>query len=200
MTKRKPPEEHKKSGRKPRPVEELHKWTLAEIMERCGANDEDECWEWQATTGRPPKTEHGKRFACIKHGGQRVLLRRLAWELKFGEEKPLDPDKRIVMTKCDNPRCNNPTHARQLTEAQKCQRAAKKGSFSGYAKRAKIAATKRANDAKLTMEIARNIRADKRPSRIAAPEYGINPSLYNRIRAGKAWVEFDSNPFARLAA
>lgn len=200
MTKRKPPELHKRSGRKPKPKDQLHKWTLPEIMARCGLEEgeEDMCWEWRCSNGEPPKTEHCRRFTCIKHGGERVLLRRLCWELHHGE--PPDPSKLLVMTVCDNPRCCNPTHATQMTESQKCQRAARKGAFSGWAKRAKIAAAKRAKDAKITMEIARKIRADPRKGQAGAADYGISKGLYNRIQAGLAWVEFENNPFMRMAA
>lgn len=200
MTKRKPRELWKRSGRKPLPKDQLHKWTLAEIMARCGIEpgEEDMCWEWRGQSGKPPKTEHARRFTCVKHGGDRVLLRRLCWELHTGE-KP-DPKLVLVMAVCDNPRCCNPAHAKQMTESQKSIRAAKKGSFSGWAKRAKIAAAKRAKDAKITMEIARQIRADPRSGETGAADYGISKGLYNRIKAGTSWIEYDNNPFLRMAA
>jgi hypothetical protein len=43
-------------------------------------------------------------------------------------------------------------------------------------------------EAKLTAAIVRQIRADTRFARIAAPFYGISPAHVNRIRARQSWA------------
>jgi hypothetical protein len=204
MTKKKPPEQHKQDGRKPVPLSQRHVWTLDEIRARCGAEDNEECWDnYRGMHGKIPKTEHGKRFPAVIQGGViKVLVRRLAWFLAFGEDPP--EGSLLVMTKCDNTRCQNPYHAKPMFEKQKCQIAAKKGRLSSIIKRRKIAATRQARHGKLVsgMETAREIRADTTPWKQEPwKRYGISESMFKRIRANKSWIEYDNlGVFQRMAA
>lgn len=194
MTKKKPPELHLKDGRRPVPLDKRHVYTLDEIRERCGAEDDSECWDhYVGMHGRPPQTEHNKRYPVVVHGGVvKVLVRRLAWLLAFGEDPP--EGTFLVMAKCDNPRCQNPYHAKPMFEKQKCLRAAKRGAFGGIVRRKKIAATKQAAG-KLAngMETAREIRADKTPWKEEPwKKYGISQTMFKRIRANKSWVDYEA--------
>ncbi len=65
------------------------------------------------------------------------------------------------------------------------------------ARRRASAARARRAEAKLSMQIAREIRADDRCAKQWARELGCDKSMIFRIRANKAWVEL-SNPFAGL--
>lgn len=204
MTKKKPPSRHKKSGRKPIPLKKRHTYTLDEIRARCGAEDDEECWDnYLGMHGQVPKTEHNKRYPVVVQGGVvKVLVRRLAWFLAFGEDPP--EGTLLVMAKCDNPRCQNPYHAKPMFEKQKCQIAGKKGSLSSLVKRKKIAAAKRAQVGKLAngMDTAREIRADKTPWKEEPwKRYGISQTMWKRIRANKSWIDYDNlGVFARMAA
>lgn len=193
------PRKPKKTGRKPVPLNKRHVWTLAEIRERCGAETDDECWDhYTGMHGQEVKAEQNKRFPMVKHGGvMRVLLRRLAWLLAFGEDPP--EGTKLVMAKCHNPRCQNPYHAKAMFEPQKCAIAAAKGNFSTQSRRMKIAAGRRAAS-KLDWDKVAEIRACTLPHKDEPwKKWGICLATYKRIRSYQTWVPQDS-PMARMAA
>lgn len=193
MTKRKPPELHKK--RQPKPLEDRHRWTLAEIMERCDVEGDDECWEWRDKHGRVAKSERQKRYVTVSQGGTYVLLRRLAWTLKFGQ--PPADDVKLVPTKCNNPHCQNPSHCEAMTESEKCLYASRRSGGRSLKARAALAKLRRATTAKIDMAKANEIRADPRKAELVAPEYGISPARVKQIRRNEAWIDFDS-PYLQL--
>lgn len=195
MTKRKPPEEHKKPGR---PAGVFTEWTLDMVKARCNAEDDDECWDrYEKQDGFIPSTEHQKRFAVVMHKGERIMLRRLAFKLAFPDVNI--EGKAIVQLKCNNPRCHNPHHAKPLTERQKCKRAADRGSFSSATRSLKIAATKQ-EQGKLNWDKVREIRACTLPYKQEPwKNWGISETMWKRIRSHKAWKEI-SSPMARMVA
>lgn len=195
MTRKKLPEEY---GRPGRPPGVHHSWTLDKIRERCGADDDEECWEdYTGMHGQRPTREHQKCFPSVMHEGKRILLRRLAYRLAF-PDKPLD-GLFLVMSKCNNTRCQNPHHAKTMTESQKCARAADRGSFGGVVRCMKIAATKQAQG-KLDWGKVAAIRADTTPAKQGPwKKYGISETMWKRIRANRSWRVID-NPLARMAA
>ena len=199
MTKKKSPDQLLKVGRKPVPLEQRHQWTLDEIRHRCGADNDTECWDhYVGMYGQEPRKEHLRRYPSVVHGGvMRVLLRRLAWLLLHGEDPP--EGMVLVMTRCDNPYCQNPHHAVPMWEAQKCKRAAEKGAFSSPARALKIAARKQAKGKRNWDKVAQiracTIAHKQEPWKL----WDISETMWKRIRSYRAWKPADS-PFLRMVA
>jgi hypothetical protein len=178
----------RKPGRPKMPTEQRRAWTLPEIKAHCLVTL-NECWEWRTKPGTTPATEHSLRYVCVKHEGAVMLLRRVAYKLMYGS---LPEGKKIVPAKCLNPRCNNPMHCRPLTESEKGQLAALRGSFDTPQRRRAIARGKQAaTNTGMTMEKARRIRGITGPAEKHCHEFGIGKAMFNRIRGGRAWKEAD---------
>lgn len=148
-----------------------------------------DCWIFQSSS----KTEHGKRYPQVNHNGRGTQVRRLLFVLSGRElSRP------ILLPNCGNRFCVNPDHMIQLYEPQKGKIAAARGSFSKIARRVSIAQARRnSKTAKVTMEIAREIRISEEAAPSLAVKYGISRSTVSAIRRGDRWAEFD-NPFVGL--
>lgn len=113
-------------------------------------------------------------YAFVKVRGKVRGAHRLAWEMAHG---PI-PDGMCVCHKCDVPSCINPGHLFLDTQLGNiADMVAKRRHAKGTAKRS----------AKLTDEQALAIRADKRPQRTIAAEYGVDPSTVCRTRRQEQW-------------
>lgn len=158
---------------------------LQTIRERC--EEVGDCWIWQgcASPGYP----------LVKINGRgAVLVRRLVCELDGRPPAPRQP----VAARCNDKLCCKPAHLYPSSIKVIAKAAAKRGAFSSADRAAKIAATKRAAG-KLTMEKAREIRMRPESAPVLAPIYGVDKSLINKVRSGKAWRDM-SSPFAGLGA
>lgn len=162
--------------------------TLEEIKARC--DEVGECWIWNgavSSTGYP----------IAKIDGKCQLVRRVAFGFKLGSAKLLP--RQPVVAKCDDKRCVNPACLKASSTQEVSQIAGKAGKMSSLAKGAKIAAFKRANMAKITMDVARSIRMSTETGPVLAARYKIDKALVNRIKNGGAWRDY-SNPFMGLMA
>lgn len=150
-----------------------------------------DCWEWlgsYATGGRYPQVRHEGRQSMVR----RVVLRLSGIELLAG---------RHVTATCENFRCVNPEHLRQDTHQEISARAGAQGLMSGPVRGARIAATKRAQMATLTIEQVREIRQHTTTHAVAAAQYGVHPSKIAAIRQHRIWKDYQApNPFAGLGA
>ena len=161
--------------------ETLQMMALLDRAEECG-----ECLLWMGALsdqGHPIYKPYGKPCTTVRRG---------MFELNGGKlvrRKPID-------TTCGEKLCINPDHLFQSTIRNVAKRAAKRGAFSGLAKGAKIA-EKRRGTMKLTIEQAREIRLSIESGPVLALRYGVNKSLINGIKAGRAWKEY-STPWAGL--
>ena len=145
--------------------------------------EDGECWEWQGycANGTP----------SVSHDGKMISVRRLFTQLLGNTVR-----EGYYVPKCGNKLCVNPEHTTYNDPKQHMKKAARKA-LQSPTRRLKIQIHKRATTAKLTQEMADEIRCSEGPSRIIAEKYGVNKSVICRIRAGKAWVNL-SNPFAGL--
>lgn len=159
--------------------------TLDDIKAR--TIEDGDCWRWSGST-----TSGG--YPTMKPMGcDCTLVRRVVLDLVGVKLKPRQP----TVTTCGERLCVNPAHLKPSTAAKVGQAAAARGAFSTTTRGAKIAAAKRAANGKLSMDIAREIRASTDTNAALAERHGVHPSLVQRIKAGKSWRDY-SNPFAGL--
>lgn len=139
-------------------------------FDRLGA---DECWPWKYHAGH---AGHGRMWA----GGRNTLATHIALQLaglpRIGAA--------CALHSCDNPSCVNPGHLRWGTQAENIADRIKRGR-NGAARGVVNGRSK------LTECQVLEIRADMRPSRVIAPEYGISQAMICNIRAKRAWRHVD---------
>jgi hypothetical protein len=72
----------------------------------------DACWPWTRA-----RTKAG--YGTTSYLGRSVYAHRLAYSLTFGGLEPGDfSGRRVLLHRCDNPRCCNPAHLRLGTQAE----------------------------------------------------------------------------------
>ena len=172
---------------KPYPKRKVILHTMDSLHANCV--EVGDCWEWQGAytlNGHPTG----------RHDGKPVLMRRLAYVLAGNTIKP----KHIVAASCGNARCINPACTVQRSQRQHLIKMGKEGRQSDHLRNAKLAATKRAKYAKLTIEQVRAIRAANTSNLEEAIRYGVHPRNISRIRRYVCWKEYGQNPFAGLGA
>ncbi|MDQ0035863.1 hypothetical protein J2W30_003631 [Variovorax boronicumulans] len=107
-------------------------------------------------------------------------------------------DGTMLGCSCGNRKCVAPAHIRQRSHLQHAQYFGNRGAYSGPAKTAKMAATKRAKS-KLDDEKVAAIRASTKSAKALSAEFGVAASYITSIRAGLLWKDY-SSPFAGLGA
>jgi len=164
-------------------------WTAAmlELMSLADrAVEDNNCYLWDGAV-----TESGHPI-YKPHGCGCTLVRRRVFELCGDDLKPRVP----IDTRCGNKECINRAHLFQSSSSAIGKKAAKRGAFSSLSRRIKIAATKR-KKGKLTPEMAEEIRNSSESGPVLALKYGVDKSLINNIKRGKAWQNYAS-PWAAL--
>ncbi len=151
--------------------------TLEGVFSRC--EDFGECRLWGgslAGEGREPR---------IYVGSKPHSARRWVYEAFYGVKPP--PGK-IMGVSCGERLCLEPRHLKPMTrsELQSLNYAA--GLSPEHISALTRAARNRAN-LKLSMEIAREIRASSEPSREEAKRRGVSKATICRIRRNEAWSE-----------
>ena len=182
----------KRSNKKTKPPVILTRVLVAETLELMQLVERTEefgdCHLWVGST-----TEQGyptyKPFGC-----NCKLVRRAVFALNGGVLEPRVP----IITTCGEKLCINPAHLKASTVSAVGIEAGKRGAWKTKSRCAKISASKR-KGAKLTIEIAREIRMSSESGPVLATRYGVDRSLINGIKAGTRWRDY-SNPFAGLMA
>jgi hypothetical protein len=147
-----------------------------------------DCILWDAATGDSGHPIYKPVGRCC------TLVRRDVFRLCGNDLKPRVP----IDTRCGEKCCLNPKHLFESTTSAVAIRAGQRGAFSSFARRAKIAASRRGK-MKLNIEQAREIRMSDESGPVLAVKYGVNRSLINNIKRNRAWRDY-SNPFAGLMA
>ena len=133
----------------------------------------------------------------MKHGGVCLHVRRVAIAIDGRAPKSRQP----VTCSCNDKLCVRPIHLKLSTYSKIGKATAATGVYAAKARCAKLAEVNRnRKDTKLTMEIAREIRASSESSDVLAARYGVYRSRINAVRRGESWKEYAATPFAGLGA
>jgi hypothetical protein len=161
--------------------------TAAQVYAKC--NEIGECMVWSGNCnnhvpnfylGQGPgsgKNKLGTYFSC----------RRIVYEEMSGL---VIPPKMYPVAMCRDKMCVRYEHIKLLTRKQIGMLLAKEGKYSSPQRRAAIAAgIRKSGKAKLTIELAREIRASSETGKAIAKRLGVDKSLPPRIRRNQAWLE-----------
>jgi hypothetical protein len=179
MTKRKVPGVDSRKT-KPKAVQTME--TLLARTEEIG-----DCRQWLGYVGN--------KVPQVSHDGKVIAVRRLMLTLNGKELRTGDS----AGVKCGHQWCVEPEHIAQRDKSQHARKMSKSPNRNEQKRAANVAAFKRANGAKITMEQAREIRASDESGHVLAGIYGIDKARIARIRRNEAWKEF-SSPFSGLGA
>lgn len=146
---------------------------ISEFWAQVQIRGEDQCWHW---TGAKTSRGYGRPM----FNGRRRMAHRWALEFATGDSG----EGRLALHSCDNPKCVNPKHLRWGTQLENIQDRVDRGRNG--------AARGTANgSAKLNAEQVLAIRADDRPGRTIAAEYGVSQMLISAIKRRVIWSHLD---------
>jgi hypothetical protein len=134
----------------------------------------DACWPWLHQVSS--SFGYGDVPAYLG-SGRRTSAHRRAWSL----HNVCDPDRLLVLHRCDNPRCANPAHLFIGTQRTNV--------IDAWRKRRPIATAPGVDNihAKLTEEAIREIRRTTGNTKSLSTRFGVSRSTIRRARDGKTW-------------
>lgn len=166
-------------------------YTLQSIRANC--TEVGDCLEWDGhfTSNGYPRIFDAETHRYI---GVRNVVHTLTHGLPINAPiTVLDEGKTkpgLLRMCCNNWRCVSADHMRAMTHAQIGKAAAALGSFSTPKRIAAVTAgIRRVRKNKITMEIAREIRASEGPCREQAARYGLSASMVAKVKRGDLWRE-----------
>lgn len=127
------------------------------------------CWEWRGS-----KDSDG--YGHLENWDLRrpEKAHRVSWRIHFGEI----PEGIKVLHKCDNPPCVNPDHLFLGTTKDNSRDMVSKKRWRGFGK-----------EQRLTLDVAREIRASNEPQHILAKRYGVHSRSILSVRRGETFKE-----------
>lgn len=172
------------------PTKEQALGVMSMIQARCALCPECETmWNW---TGNHQDRMH---HAVVERAGVRIGVRHAVWAAYRGDK----PTGTVLSTKCDNPTCLNPELATAMTRADVIARGTQQGKLHNSAHNAAKTVARRARGAKLSMEIAREVRQNHGVSCLEySKRLGVTPQVVSQIRRGQIYR--DATPWAGLGA
>jgi predicted XRE-type DNA-binding protein len=145
-----------------------------------------DCWEWTGALqacGTTPMMRHQKKTISVR---RLIML-----------EQGLDVQGMVATSKCSNSLCVNPEHLELITRKRLTKRVAMQLNHSvTLVRRAQMSSFVRLH-AKLTAELAEEIRQAEGIQREIAKHYGVSQSTVSVIKRGLTWRDY-LNPFAQL--
>ena len=162
---------------------------MNELIERIRKHivEEGDCWNWTGalqSCGTVPTMNYKRKVGAVRRF---ILL-----------EQGVDLSKRLATYTCGNPLCVNPEHVVPATRrAVQARNAKELGYLSNPVRRKKLSDNARKR-AKLTPELARQVREAEGTQDEIAEQFGISQATVSVIKRGKTWKDY-SNPFAGLA-
>ena len=136
-----------------------------------------ECWEWRAGVGP-------NGYGRFKIGARLFRSHRIALALSTGDGL----GGYFACHHCDNPRCCNPSHLYAGTAKTNVADMVQRGRHGGN----KLNRGGENNPfAKLTEDLVRSIRKDKRTRSEIARDYGIAPSTVKAVKCRYFWKDVE---------
>lgn len=129
------------------------------------------CWPWRGSITRGG-------YGQLSHGSAAVYAHRIAYLLWNG---PI-PDRQLVLHRCDNPPCCNPTHLFLGTHQDNADDCVAKGRSRG-----RSPVGERMWNSKLTEALVREIRASDEPQKALAQRVGVSQALVSLVRRYRIW-------------
>ena len=158
-------------------------YTLESIKARCLECGECHLWQGSTNGSGQPKLQH-------------TSTRRAVWSLSSGKNVPAG---RLVTVSCGQVACVNPDHLALTSKAE----VSRKTNARWDVKLRRSASSARANREKLgkiTMVIARQIRASEVTGKQLAIDLNVSESLVSLVRRNKSWIEHTGNVWVGLSA
>lgn len=153
--------------------------TPEKLRKRFRVDEKTGCWIWTGST-----SVHGNQ-PRVTVDGTNVQARRHVFEVFTGRQ--LKPGE-LAACGCGDSRCVAPLHTLPSSKQQVLQLAKHRGAYAmTEERRSKIAHTRRAQSARMSMEKAEAMRADPRTIYEVAAEVGVHPTLVAKVRRGECW-------------
>lgn len=154
------------------------RWSVEQRFFASWSQDKNGCWNW---LGHLSPRGYGR----IKAGDRMIRAHRYSWMTENGRDIP---EGMVVCHSCDNPKCVNPAHLFIGTVADNVADCVAKGR---HAKGDRLAhprakGEKNGNSRLLANEVA-EIRADTRPQRVIAKQFGVTQAAISKIKRGEMW-------------
>lgn len=151
--------------------------------------EEGECWNWTGAMQACGTTPTMRWFGDTGSVRRFVLLER-------GPNQPA----MLATYNCGNPECVRPEHTSWALRRTVQQRTTDELGYQGdLVRRKKLAEAARKN-AKLTMELADQVREAEGVQHEIAARFGISQATVSRLKRNEIWKTYGGNPFAGLGA
>lgn len=163
--------------------------TLIEQI-RKHVDEEGDCWNWTGATqtcGATPTMNYRGKVGAVR---RLIMLQR-----------GTAPNTKVLATYlCGNPKCVNPEHVGWLMrKTVQARTNAERSHLSSRLRCKKIADSARRH-AKLTQELADQVREAEGAQRDIAARFGVSQATVSSIKRGRTWRTYAANPFAGLGA
>ena len=157
---------------------------LKTIKDRC--HEYGSCWLWAQNC-------NSAGYPMASHEGKQMLVRRRSFQL-FRDRLP-DGRKRAIIPTCRNKLCVNPEHLLEVSRSTMVKQSYKQTRNLAIEYKARHDARVRQGGLKLTMELARELRATAKTetAKQAAARLGCSASLVQKVRQGHHWREHAKN-------
>lgn len=162
---------------------------MEELIKRILSHVEEvgECWEWVGAVQSSAPTP------MMRWAGSTKPVRRI-----IAQAQGKQVHGRLATCKCRNELCVNPEHVVVVTRQRLQELIAKERNYqaTNFLRIKKLSDNARLH-AKLTVEIAQEIRDADGTQRQIAARFGVTQATVSRIRRGETWRDY-SNPFSAL--
>jgi predicted XRE-type DNA-binding protein len=152
--------------------------------------EDGECWNWTGalqSCGATPAMNYKRKVGAVRRF---ILL----------ERGPAPAGRPIATYTCGNPLCVHPEHTDWSKRKAVQQRTTQEQGHQNVAVRNKKIADKARQRAKLTLELAQQVREAEGFQHEIAARFGISQATVSSIKLGKTWRSYTNNPFAGLGA